>query len=50
MMVLPHMKPPSPNQAMLTAMLFAAVNLFVIYMFLFRPFTWPDGTTARFLY
>jgi hypothetical protein len=50
MMVLMHMKPPTALQATLTAAMFAAVNLFVIYMFLFRPFIWPDGSTARFLF
>jgi hypothetical protein len=50
MMVLLHMSPPLPNQAMLTALLYAAVDLVVIYIFLFRPFVWPDGSTARFLF
>jgi hypothetical protein len=26
------------------------VNAVTMYVFLFRPFTWGDGTVARFMY
>ena len=31
-------------------LLSAAVNAATLYLFLFRPFTWPDGSTARFMW
>jgi alpha-1,2-glucosyltransferase len=30
--------------------LFAAVNAAAVYIFVFRPFQWPDGSVARFMY
>ena len=45
-----HMQPPSQRQLLQTIALFAAVNVFTIYMFLFRPFQWGDGTVARFMW
>lgn len=50
MMVLLHMAPPTVTQATLTLALYALVNIAAIYMFLFRPFVWPDGSIARFMY
>lgn len=50
MFVLLHSQPPSSLQAGLTLAMFAAANTGAIYMFLFRPFTWPDGSVARFLF
>ncbi|CAL8472321.1 g11864 [Coccomyxa elongata] len=50
MMLLLHMKPPTVTQATLTLALYALVNAAAIYMFLFRPFVWPDGSIARFMY
>jgi len=29
---------------------YCAVNLVTIYVFLFRPFYWPDGSVARFMW
>eukprot|EP01104_Vermistella_antarctica_P005659 TRINITY_DN161_c0_g1_i2.p2 TRINITY_DN161_c0_g1~~TRINITY_DN161_c0_g1_i2.p2 ORF type:complete len:236 (-),score=37.21 TRINITY_DN161_c0_g1_i2:18-725(-) len=29
---------------------FAGINAATIYLFLFRPFTWPDGEVARFMW
>jgi hypothetical protein len=26
------------------------VNIVTVYVFLFRPFSWGDGTIARFMY
>ena len=34
----------------LTAALFAAVDAAAVYVFLRRPFAWPDGSTARFMW
>lgn len=50
MMLLLHMKPPTVTQATLTLALYALVNAAAIYVFLFRPFVWPDGSIARFMY
>ncbi len=50
MMVLLHMKPPTAGQATLTLVMYALVNVAVLYVFLFRPFTWHDGSTARFMF
>ena len=30
--------------------LYASINLVTIYVFLFRPFSWPDGSAARFMW
>ncbi|KAL4440524.1 hypothetical protein ABPG75_003525 [Micractinium tetrahymenae] len=45
-----HMRTPSPAALAATVALFAAVNAATIYLFLARPFTWPDGSTARFMW
>ena len=50
MMLLLHMRPPSSQQAALMLCLFGLVNMAAIYMFLYRPFLWPDGSTARFMF
>ncbi|KAF0729380.1 hypothetical protein AaE_009379, partial [Aphanomyces astaci] len=34
-------------QLVLTALCFGAVNALTIYVFLFKPFRWPDGSEAR---
>ncbi|CAK4976790.1 unnamed protein product, partial [Aphanomyces euteiches] len=36
------------NLAM-TAFVFTLVNAATIYVYLYRPFTWSDGTQARFM-
>lgn len=43
---------PPPRKAALgvTALAFAAVNAATLYLFACRPFTWPDGSTARFMW
>lgn len=33
-----------------TVLSLAAVNLITIFVFLYKPFTWVDGTMARFMY
>ncbi|ETV67852.1 hypothetical protein H257_16079 [Aphanomyces astaci] len=42
-------KQPLP-QLVLTALCFGAVNALTIYVFLFKPFRWPDGSEARFMW
>jgi alpha-1,2-glucosyltransferase len=34
----------------LTVAAFAAVNVVAMYVFIYRPFVWPDGSVARFMY
>lgn len=50
MIVLLHMRPPRVGQATLTLAMYALANVAVIYVFLFRPFVWHDGSTARFMF
>ena len=50
MFMLLHCQPPSSVQASLTLALYVVVNVAAICMFLFRPFTWPDGSIARFIF
>lgn len=50
MMVLLHMRPPTLGQATLTLAMYALANVAVICVFLFRPFVWHDGSTARFMF
>jgi alpha-1,2-glucosyltransferase len=33
-----------------TALACAAVNVLLVYVFLYKPFAWPDGTVARFIW
>jgi alpha-1,2-glucosyltransferase len=45
-----HMRPPAPWQLAATGAAYAAVDAATVYVFLFRPFTWPDGSVARFMW
>jgi alpha-1,2-glucosyltransferase len=45
-----HAEAPSTRAALLTLGVVAAANAATIYVFLYRPFTWPDGSTARFMW
>ena len=45
-----HMLPPTPWQLAAMGAAYAAVDAATVYMFLFRPFTWPDGSVARFMW
>jgi alpha-1,2-glucosyltransferase len=45
-----HMAPPEPWQLAATGAGYAAVDAATVYMFLFRPFAWPDGSVARFMW
>jgi alpha-1,2-glucosyltransferase len=45
---MPH---PRPSASLLATILgFIAVNVVTIYIFLYRPFVWNDGSTARFMW
>ena len=45
-----HMPRRSETQLKLTVLGLLAVNAVTIYVFLYRPFTWGDGTEARFMW
>ena len=36
--------------ALVACLSFSAVNAATLYVFAYRPFTWPDGSTARFMW
>lgn len=40
----------STKQLLATLCMYMLVNVITIYLFLYRPFQWPDGSTARFMY
>ena len=44
------MQPPGQAQLLTSIAIFAAMNAATIYMFLYRPFAWPDGSLARFMW
>ena len=50
MFLLLHSQPPSHRQAGLTLALYAGASGAAVCMFLFRPFAWPDGSVARFMF
>jgi alpha-1,2-glucosyltransferase len=43
-------RPMTRAEALGTCLAFALLNVAVELVFLFRPFTWPDGSTARFMW
>ena len=45
-----HMRTPSTASLAAIVSLFAAANAATIYLFLARPFTWADGSPARFIW
>lgn len=45
-----HMRPPTPGQLVVMGMAYAAVDAATMYVFLHRPFRWPDGSIARFIW
>lgn len=45
-----HMRPPRPGQLAVMGAAYAAVNAATIFAFLFWPYSWPDGSTARFMW
>jgi alpha-1,2-glucosyltransferase len=50
--LLVQLNSPQRSQAALlsTAVACAAVNVLLVYVFLYKPFTWSDGTVARFIW
>ena len=50
LMLVLHMEPLSGAEMAVTAVAWAAVDAAAAYMFLWRPFSWPDGTVARFMW
>ena len=50
LLLLLHLRAPPPPVLAACVALFAAVNAATIYVFLFRPFPWGDGTIARFIW
>ena len=50
MMTALHLPPASLRAIVTMGVVFAAVNALSIYMFLCRPYTWVDGSTARFIW
>jgi len=49
-LVVLNMKPPPPAQLLISIAIFAAIDAATIYVFLFRPFAWPDDSLARFMW
>ena len=45
-----HMAPMTWHQLALTGAAYAAMDAAAVYMFLFLPYSWPDGSTARFMW
>mmetsp|Transcript_62273 Transcript_62273/g.197164 ORF Transcript_62273/g.197164 Transcript_62273/m.197164 type:complete len:478 (+) Transcript_62273:1843-3276(+) len=45
-----HLPPLSTTEIGWTALAFALVNVATLFMFLFRPFDWPGGEVARFIW
>ncbi|KAL0023149.1 hypothetical protein WJX77_007277 [Trebouxia sp. C0004] len=49
-MVALHMQPASASQLKLIIAAYALTNAATVYIFLFRPFQWPDHSIARFIW
>eukprot|EP00892_Ulva_mutabilis_P009505 jgi/Ulvmu1/6927/UM032_0005.1 len=45
-----HVRPPHWWYSVAQGVLFVAVNAATLYMFCDRPFRWPDGSVARFMW
>ncbi|KAI8330626.1 DIE2/ALG10 family-domain-containing protein [Chlamydoabsidia padenii] len=47
-----HLPPPSPSNIFITLVTYSLINMCVIYLFLYRPFTWPQnpGEWQRFMW
>lgn len=50
LLLLLHLAPSSGALYALDVALFAAVNALTLFAFLYRPFRWPDGQEARFMW
>ncbi len=49
-LVLLHVPPPALWRLKATAAAYLLVDLAALYMFTMRPFTWGDGSVARFMW
>ncbi|GLI60555.1 hypothetical protein VaNZ11_002713 [Volvox africanus] len=49
-MVALHLEPPTRLQAAVMVSMYGAINLATMYMFLYRPFEFADGSVARFIW
>ena len=49
-LVLLHVPPPALWRLRLTAAAYLLVDLAALHLFTMRPFTWPDGSVARFMW
>lgn len=45
-----HIQPPTVRQTAVAAVAWAAVNAATVWLFLMRPYAWPDGSLARFMW
>ncbi|KAL4856318.1 Dol-P-Glc:Glc(2)Man(9)GlcNAc(2)-PP-Dol alpha-1 [Chlorella vulgaris] len=45
-----HMRTPSPRALAVVVASFAAVNAATLYVYLYHPFAWADGSVARFMW
>ncbi len=50
LMTLLEMPPRSHTALLLTGLLFVGVNAATLFVFLYRPFVWGDGSVARFMW
>jgi hypothetical protein len=49
-LVLLHVPPPASWRLRATAAAYLAADLGALYLFMMRPFAWPDGSQARFMW
>lgn len=50
LMVALHMQPPTRPQLLATIALYVAIDAATMFLFIKRPFHWPDGSVARFMW
>ena len=50
MMVALHSQPPAGRQLNALLLLYAGVNAVTLWVYLLRPFRWPDGSVAHFMW
>ena len=50
LMLFLHMEPPSVGELAVMAAAWTIVDVATVVPFLWRPFSWPDGTIARFMW
>lgn len=45
-----HARKQPPGSLVSTSCVYVFVNVLTLYVFLYRPFSWPDGSIARFMW